>query len=107
MIDRLRLRKTAATEVEKEEEAVLEYTFEPSPEEVFRTILPKLTEMQVYQGVLEAAASEHSARMLAMRNATENATEILDDLTLTYNQTRQAGITAELSELSAAAAALG
>ncbi len=107
MIDRLQLRKTVATETEKEEEAVLEYKFEPSPEEVFRTILPKLTEMQVYQGVLEAAASEHSARMLAMRNATDNATEILDDLTLTYNQTRQAGITAELSELSAAAAALG
>ena len=71
-----------------------------------RTILPQLTEIQVYQAVLEAAASEHSARMVAMRNATDNANDLLDDLTLVYNQTRQANITAELSELSAAKAAL-
>jgi F-type H+-transporting ATPase subunit gamma len=81
--------------------------FEPSPKEILDAILPQLTEVQVYQAVLEAAASEHSARMVAMRNASENATEILGDLTLTYNQTRQAGITAELAELSAAAAAMG
>ncbi|MEK7218470.1 MAG: ATP synthase F1 subunit gamma [Patescibacteria group bacterium] len=85
---------------------ISEYKFEPSQEEVLREILPRLTEMQVYQGVLEAAASEHSARMVAMRSATDNATSILDDLTLTYNQTRQEKITAELSELSAAKAAL-
>ncbi|MDD4318752.1 MAG: ATP synthase F1 subunit gamma [Candidatus Peribacteraceae bacterium] len=85
---------------------VAEYKFEPSQEEVLKTILPQLTEMQIYQGVLEAAASEHSARMVAMHAATDNATDLLDDLTLTYNQTRQAKITAELSELSAAKAAL-
>lgn len=84
-----------------------EFLFEPSPEEVLSTVLPQLTEMQVYQAVLEAAASEHSARMVAMRNATDNASDILDDLTLTYNQTRQANITGELAELSAAAAAMG
>jgi F-type H+-transporting ATPase subunit gamma len=88
------------------QQSVREYLFEPSQEEVLRTILPQLTEVQVYQAVLEAAASEHSARMVAMRNATDNATDILDDLTLTYNQTRQANITAELSELSASKAAL-
>jgi F-type H+-transporting ATPase subunit gamma len=86
---------------------VREYLFEPSEDAVLSTILPQLTELQVYQAILEAVASEHSARMLAMRNATDNATDLLDDLTLTYNQTRQANITAELSELSAAAAALG
>lgn len=90
----------------KEEVADHEYLFEPSKVEILDRILPQLTEMQVYQAVLEASASEHSARMVAMRNATDNATEILDDLTLTYNQTRQAAITAELAELSASKAAL-
>ncbi len=83
------------------------YVFEPSPEIVLTTIMPQLTEIQLYQAILESAASEHSARMLAMHNATENAESILDDLTLTYNQTRQANITAELAELSSAAAVLG
>ena len=86
---------------------VSEYLFEPSPDDILRVILPQLTEVQIYQAVLEAAASEHSARMVAMRNATDNASDLLDDLTLTYNQTRQAGITAELAELSASKAALG
>lgn len=84
-----------------------EFLFEPSAGEVLDVILPQLTEIQIYQAILEAAASEHSARMVAMRNASENASEILDGLTLTYNQTRQANITGELAELSAGAAALG
>jgi len=84
-----------------------EFSFEPSTDAVLEAILPQLTETQVYQSILEAAASEHSARMVAMRNASDNASEILDDLTLTYNQTRQANITAELAELSGAAAAIG
>ncbi len=88
------------------EQEVGEYLFEPSQKEILQTILPQLTEIQVYQAALEAGASEHSARMLAMRNATDNANEILGDLTIVYNQTRQANITAELSELSAAKAAL-
>ncbi len=84
-----------------------EFLFEPSAGEVLDVILPQLTEIQIYQAILEAAASEHSARMVAMRNASDNASEILDGLTLTYNQTRQANITGELAELSAGAAALG
>ncbi len=84
-----------------------EFLFEPSPTEVLNAILPQLTEIQIFQAILEACASEHSARMVAMRNASDSASDILDDLTLTYNQTRQAGITAELAELSAGAAALG
>ena len=83
-----------------------DYLFEPTPEEVLDVILPQLTEIQVYQAVLESVASEHSARMFAMHNATDNATEILDDITLMYNQTRQANITAELAELRASKAAL-
>ncbi|MEK7591029.1 MAG: ATP synthase F1 subunit gamma [Patescibacteria group bacterium] len=99
-------RHTRSEDLMKEEESVAEYVFEPSQDEILRTILPQLTEMQVFQAVLEATASEHSARMVAMRNASDNASDILDDLTLTYNQTRQAGITAELAELSASKAAL-
>ncbi len=83
-----------------------QFLFEPTPKDVLDVIVPQLTEMQVYQAVLEAAASEHSARMVAMRSATDNASGLLDDLTLTYNQTRQANITGELAELSASAAAL-
>ncbi|MSR87271.1 ATP synthase F1 subunit gamma [Candidatus Peribacteria bacterium] len=83
-----------------------EYVFEPSEGEVLDRILPQLSEMQIYQAVLESAASEHSARMVAMRSATDNASDILSDLSLTYNQTRQANITAEIAELSGAAAAL-
>ncbi len=105
LIQRRRITKEEE-EAMKTEPPKSDYLFEPSETEVLDRILPQLTEMQIYQAVLEAAASEHSARMLAMRNATDNASDILDDLTLTYNQTRQANITAELSELSASKAAL-
>lgn len=84
-----------------------EYKFEPSPIQVLEMLLPRLTEMQLYQSVLEASASEHSARMFAMRNASDNASEFISDLTLMYNQIRQASITAELAEISAGRAALG
>ncbi|MFH1631535.1 MAG: ATP synthase F1 subunit gamma [bacterium] len=83
-----------------------EYTFEPSPAEVLNKILPRLIETMVYQALLEAAASEHSARMMAMRNASDNAQEMLKELTLTYNRIRQAGITQEIAEISAGAAAI-
>lgn len=100
-------KKKAVEEMQPEKALDADYTFEPSPQEVLRIILPQITELQVYQAALESAASEHSARMVAMRNATDNASDILGDLTLTYNQTRQAGITGELAELSAATAAMG
>jgi F-type H+-transporting ATPase subunit gamma len=89
----------------EKEASVQQFVFEPSATEVLDAVLPQLTEVQMYQIVLETAASEHSARMVAMRNASDNASDILGDLTLTYNQTRQANITAELAELSAGAAA--
>jgi F-type H+-transporting ATPase subunit gamma len=102
-------KRVSKEEIEAKAQAdadVTEYALEPSPEEVLDVILPQLTQVQVYQAVLESIASEHSARMVAMRNATENAKDIHSDLTLTYNQTRQANITAELAELSASKAAL-
>lgn len=80
--------------------------FEPSASDVLQDLLPKLVETRIYQALLESAASEHSARMIAMRSATDNATSMLEDLTLTYNQARQASITQEISEISAGKAAI-
>lgn len=81
-------------------------TFEPNAEDVLNALLPKLVETRIYQALLESSASEHASRMMAMRSATDNATSMLDDLTLTYNQARQASITQEISEISAGKAAL-
>jgi F-type H+-transporting ATPase subunit gamma len=84
-----------------------DYIFEPSPEAVLRNLLPRYVEVQIYQAMLESIASEHSARMVAMRNATENAKELVSDLTLSANKARQAQITREVSEIAAGANALG
>lgn len=77
----------------------VEYIFEPSPLEVLAQLLPRYVEMQVYQAVLESAASEQSARMVAMRNATDAANEMLGELTLEYNKARQEQITSELLDI--------
>lgn len=77
----------------------IDYIFEPSPREVLEELLPRYVEMQIYQAVLEAAASEQSARMVAMRNATDAANEMVDDLTLEYNKARQSQITNELLDI--------
>jgi F-type H+-transporting ATPase subunit gamma len=82
------------------------YLFEPNEEEVLNLILPRLVESVLYQALLESLASEHSARMVAMKNASDNAKNVLDDLTLTYNYARQASVTQEISEISAGANAL-
>lgn len=84
-----------------------EYLFEPSPDVILEELLPQLTQMQLFQAVLETTASEHSARMVAMRSATDSATEMMSDLTLHLNQVRQAGITREIAEISAGKIALG
>ncbi len=86
--------------------AEIEYIYEPDPRTILGTVLPRFTELQVYQAVLEALASEHSARMVAMRNATENAEELLEDLTLTYNRARQEAITEEMLDIAGGAEAL-
>ncbi len=75
------------------------YIYEPGPVELLDTILPRFTEMQVYQAVLESLASEHSARMVAMRSATDNANELVANLTLTYNRARQESITKEMLDI--------
>lgn len=77
-----------------------EYIYEPDPRSVLGGLLPRFVEMKIYQAILEAVASEHSARMIAMRNATENAHEIIDHLTLTLNKARQEMITKELLDIS-------
>ncbi len=84
----------------------VEYKFEPSAEEVLYKLLPNLIETQVFHIILESNASEHSARMVAMKNATDNAKELLHDLQLSYNYLRQQKITQEMSEISAGVAAL-
>ncbi len=84
-----------------------EFLFEPSQADLLNAFLPRLIEVSLYQAVLESEASEHSARMLAMRNASEAAEDMISDLTLAYNKARQAGITAEIAEIAAGAAALG
>ena len=79
----------------------IEYKFEPSPKKVLRSLLPSLIETQVYHIILESNASEHSARMVAMKNATDSAKEMLEELNLTYNYIRQQKITQEISEITA------
>ncbi len=83
-----------------------DFLFEPSRQEVLKTILPRLVETQIYQALLESAASEHSARMLAMRNANEAAEDMVEELNLHYNKARQAIITREIAEIASGAAAL-
>jgi F-type H+-transporting ATPase subunit gamma len=84
-----------------------EYLFEPSPEAVLRRLLPHFVAIDLYRAVLENQASEQSARMIAMRNSTDNANELIGDLTLVYNKTRQATITREMIEIASGAEALG
>lgn len=84
-----------------------EYLFEPGPGQVLGSLLPHYLNYLVYQILLEAKASEHSARMVAMKNATDNAKQLIKDLTLEYNKLRQANITKELLEITSAAMAMG
>jgi len=83
-----------------------EYIFEPDPATVLNQLLPRLIEVQVYQAVLEGLASEHSARMVAMHNATQNAQDVIQELTLSYNKARQSSITKEILEIASGAEAL-
>jgi F-type H+-transporting ATPase subunit gamma len=86
---------------------MLGYIFEPNALGVLDIMLPYYVEYQVFQMILDARASEHSSRMVAMKNATENANQFIKDLTLEYNKMRQAGITTELLEIATAQMALG
>jgi F-type H+-transporting ATPase subunit gamma len=107
MVQRPEIFKLLPVEPPEEETAwVVDYIYEPSREAIMAEILPRYVERQVYEALLEAVASEQSARMVAMRNATENANEMIRDLTLTYNKARQDSITKELLELTGGAEVL-
>ncbi len=94
-------------EVEPDDDTTLEnVTFEPSIEAVLDNVTIRLLEVQLWQAMLESIASEHSMRMLAMKNATDNASDLIDDLTLEFNTARQAAITQELAEITGGAEAI-
>ena len=82
------------------------YIYEPAESEILDEIIPRFTALQVYQAVLESLASEHAARMVAMRNATENAKELVDGLQLEYNKVRQQSITSDMLDIAGGAEAL-
>lgn len=95
------VREKEAIEEEKAEKTP-DYIYENSAEMVFNGLVPLLVEFEIYQAILEANASEHSARMMAMKNASQNAKDVINDLTLEYNKARQDQITSEISEISSA-----
>jgi F-type H+-transporting ATPase subunit gamma len=101
---------TVAAEYVKEVPAVTsqgqKYEYEPNAEAIINEIVPRFTELQLYQAVLESQASEYSARMVAMRNASDNAAQLTTDLTLEYNKARQAAITSEILDIVGGAEAL-
>jgi F-type H+-transporting ATPase subunit gamma len=101
------LKSGSAEGAAEDVDPMLGYVFEPSAEVVLDVMLPYYIQYQVFQMVLDARASEHSARMVAMKNATDNAKEFIKDLTLEYNKMRQASITTELLEIATAQMALG
>ncbi|RLL42910.1 F0F1 ATP synthase subunit gamma [Oceanobacillus piezotolerans] len=83
-----------------------DYEYEPNQEEILKVLLPLYAESLIFGALLDGKASEHAASMTAMRSATDNAGELIDDLTLTYNRARQAAITQQITEISGGAAAL-
>jgi len=89
-----------------QQEGVQEPIFEPSPEEIMNKLLPRYIEAQVYKGLVESSASEQGSRMVSMKNATDNAEEMIRSLTLSYNKARQASITKEIIEVTTASEAL-
>lgn len=82
------------------------YEFEPDEEEILEVLLPQYAESLIFGAILDSKASEHAARMTAMKNATDNAKELIADLELSYNRARQAAITQEITEIVGGAAAL-
>lgn len=89
-----------------EDEIPSEFLFEPSPESIFKTMLPALLRIEIYHSILEANASEHSSRMVAMRNATDNAGELIKSYTVSLNKARQSAINKELAEITGGSEAL-
>ena len=92
--------------VQEDTNVVAEYIFEPSKPEIVEQLIPKSLKTQLYKAIRDSFASEHGARMTAMHKATDNAGELKDQLTLTYNKARQAAITGEILEIVGGAEAL-
>ena len=90
----------------QDEASESEYEYEPDEKQILEVLLPLYAESLIYGALLDGKASEHAASMTAMRSATDNAGELIDDLTLTYNRARQAAITQEITEISGGVAAL-
>jgi len=82
-----------------DQQETIDYIYEPNPSEIFHALLPRYVDVQVYQALLETVASFYSAQMVAMKNATDSANDLLQDLTLTYNKARQASITTQILEV--------
>jgi F-type H+-transporting ATPase subunit gamma len=101
IVEKLRTERSAASVAKADDRRML---FEPNVSEVLSGLLPLFVNREIHQYLLDAKASEHSARMVAMKTAKDNATKLLDDLTLEYNKARQAAITQEILELAAAQA---
>jgi F-type H+-transporting ATPase subunit gamma len=109
LVQRPSIKQLAPIQLPAEEAASgprVDYTYEPGQADVLEELLPRYVESLIYQAVLESIASEHSARMVAMRNASKNAKDLVRDLTLSFNRARQANITKEVSEIASGAAAL-
>jgi F-type H+-transporting ATPase subunit gamma len=94
------------TEISSSSSKLTSYEFEPSAEEILEVLLPQYAESLIYGALLDSKASEHAARMTAMKNATDNAKELINSLSLSYNRARQAAITQEITEIVGGAAAL-
>lgn len=93
-------------EEQEDEKSHIEYIYEPDPKEIFKALLPRYVDVLVYQALLETVSSFLSAQMIAMKNATDSANDLIEDLTLTYNKARQAAITMQIIEVVAGAQAL-
>ena len=106
MVQRPVMEQLLPIEPEAAEWVSVEYIYEPSSRVVLGDLLPRFVEMQVYHAILESIASEQSARMVAMRNATDNANDLIQDLTLMYNKARQEMITKELLDITGGVVAL-
>jgi F-type H+-transporting ATPase subunit gamma len=104
----LQLLPVQPPEAEEKEQAgpTAEYIYEPNEQELFKALLPRYVDVQIYQALLEAIASQYSAQMVSMKNATDNANDLVQDLTLTYNKVRQAAITTQILEVVAGSEAL-
>ena len=102
----IRPKKGAGSDDVEPADGSIVYTIEPSAEEVLSSLIPKLVQIIIYHALLESKASEHSARMVAMKNATDKSKEVIKALTIKYNKARQAAITAEVSEITAGVEAM-